>query len=120
MSSASSTNLSTNGIVSHGLSGGTLVLLLVTGLFSRDAFETQLQATDHAIEAIEDLRGEMVGLRTEVGALKERVQATEALGVALGDAEKRIVDNDERLDELEVEVGRLRACVRDRKRCAED
>lgn len=87
---------------------GTLGTLILVGVLAKDAFAAQLEATERALDAIEDVREVAGETQAEVGTLKRKLESVETAGQR---------ERDELERRLRAELDELRTCVLDRKRC---
>lgn len=98
-----------------GASVGTFGVLLLVGGLARDAFEAQLEATENAVDAIEDVRVVVADTQDEVAGLKKKLDAVETTEQReRGDLEVRLRRE---LEGLRAELAELRECVEHGKRC---
>lgn len=101
--------------VGAGTSAGTLGLLVLVGTFAREAFEAQLDATEDAVEAIEEVRDVATSTQSEVENLKKGLGAVEENGQReRAELEAKLRRE---LDVMHAALAELRACVEEGRRC---
>lgn len=100
--------------VGAGANVGTLGTLLLVGALAREAFEAQLDATEDAVAAIEDVRDLAEDTQRELASVKGALAEVEAGGNRERDDLERQLRTE--LDAIQAKLDALDECVRE-KRC---
>jgi hypothetical protein len=95
------------------IQGGTLALLISAIFMAKGALESALEASETATAAVNELRADLTGIRTDVSTVKRMQQET----AKLADAIDLIQAADkERAMRIDRELADIRKCLATRKR----